>query len=238
MTRYAKLILCITAIIIISILLCLNAEAVMINPDDYIQAIKDSGELPDEVTITEPLTEESEQFLWNTLMKYLDGNEKVVAGIMGYFRRESGLKSNAVPRWFERDAIEKIDSSNWYTEAIDQGLNDRTTKEAFLLDNNKNLKRLGGYGLGQWHAEMYLDALYEFARTWDTTIGDAEMQCAFMVWSLQNQRTPVWKEIKNENNIYTVGRKIAYGYDGAAAESAGVIISYTVEYYKKYGTSN
>lgn len=238
MKRNAKLTLCITAIIIINILFCLTADAVMISQKDFIQEIKERGLVFDEVVITECMTEESEKFLWNTLMHYLDGNELITAGIMGYFRREGGLKSNALQKWQERNAIEKRDCCTWYTEEIDKGLKDGSTKEVFLKDNNENLRRYGGYGLGQWFAQEYLDALYEFAQEWDTTLGDAEMQCAFMIWSLQNQRTPVWEEIKNEKNIYTVGRKIGYLYDGANGDSADIIMCYSVEYYEKYGIGN
>ena len=239
MNRYAKLLVCITAIIIISILFCLNvyAEAVM-TPEEFIAEIKESGMVSDKVVITEAMTEESEQFLWDTLMKYLDGNEKLTAAIMGYFRRESGLKSNALQKWHLRNATEKRDSCIWYTEEIDKGLADGSTKEDFIKDENKNLRRYGGYGLGQWYAHMYLDALYDFAQIWGTTIGDAEMQCAFMVWSLKYQRTPTWNELQNINNIYTIGRWIGYGYDGANELSTGVIVEYTLEYYKKYGTGN
>ena len=236
MNRYVKTILCITAIIIISILFCLNAEAVMIDPDDYIAAIKESGKISEEVIITECKTEESEQFLWNTLMKYLDGNEKVVAGVMGYFRRESGLRSDAIQNWHWRDAAEERDSCAWYTQEIDKGLKNKSTREKFIKDDDKHLRRLGGYGLGQWYAELYLEAFYDFAHSWGTSIGDAEMQCAFMVWSLQQQKTPIWLDIKDEQNIYTVGRKLAYGYDGASDVSVHMIMEYAAEYYKKYGT--
>ena len=117
-------------------------------------------------------------------MKYLDGNEKITAGIMGYFRRESGLKSDALQNWHWRDAVEERDACAWYTAEINKGLEDGSTKEVFIKDNNKHLRRYGGYGLGQWYAEMYLEALYDFAQEWGTTLSDAEMQCAFMVWSL------------------------------------------------------
>ena len=238
MNRYAKTLICITAIIIISILFCLNvyAEAVM-TPEEFIAEIKESDLVSDKVVITECKSEEDEQFIWDTLMKYLDGNEKITAAIMGYFRRESGLKSNALQNWHWRDAVEEHDTCAWYAEQIDKGLADGSTKEDFVKDGNKKLRRYGGYGLGQWYADMYLDAFFDFAQIWGTTISDAEMQCAFMVWSLKHQRTPTWNELQKENNIYTIGRWIGYGYDGASDLSTGVIVEYTLEYYKKYGTS-
>ena len=32
--------------------------------------------------------------------------------------------------------------------------------------------------------EKYVSALYDFAQEWGTSIGDAEMQSAFMAWSI------------------------------------------------------
>ena len=87
MKRNAKLTLCITAIIIINILFCLTADAVMISQKDFIQEIKEKGLVFDEVVITECMTEESEKFLWDTLMRYRNGRNvmllKNVIAVLG-----------------------------------------------------------------------------------------------------------------------------------------------------------
>jgi len=42
-------------------------------------------------------------------------------------------------------------------------------------------------------SKPYLEALYNFAQEWGTSIGDAEMQCAFMAWSIKYQTPKLWK---------------------------------------------
>ena len=266
MNRYVKILLCITAIIIISILFCLtyseaaipeeiemaSSEAVMNDwqpptiksleatagpsptpsEDNTEFSIQSDEQLIEEKTwiVTECKNEEHEKFIWDTLMRELD-NEKIVAGIMGYFRRESGLKSNAIPAFYLHDVWEKCDSSAKYTALIDEGLEDGSSREILIEDTTH---RYGGYGLGQWFSTKYLNGLYDFAQDWGTSIGDAEMQCAFMAWSIQNQAPKCWERIKDETNIYQIGRDIAVWYDGASEIGQDMIIQYTVEYYNKY----
>jgi hypothetical protein len=43
---------------------------------------------------------------------------------------------------------------------IDAGLKDGSTRDLFL---NKDNKRCGGYGLGQWFQQHYLEELYDYA---------------------------------------------------------------------------
>lgn len=270
MNRYVKILLCITAIIIISILFCLtyseaaipeeiemaSSTAVMndwqpLTLEQALATTKPSPtpseekkafsmiELPVEKktwVVTDCKNEEHEKFIWDTLVRELD-NEKIAAGIMGYFKRESGLKSDAVPSFYLRDVWEKCDSSARYTAFLDAGLADGSTRDELVeIKFEDGSPRNGGYGLGQWFSSQYLNALYDFAQNWDTSIGDAEMQCAFMAWSIQNQSTECWKRIKDSNDIYQIGRDIAVWYDGASEIGQGLIIQYTVEYYNKYGS--
>ena len=270
MNRYVKIILCITAIIIISILFCLtyseaaipeeiemaSSTAVMndwqppliyntlaaTKPsptpseeklDCYIQVIEEPIEEKNWI-VTECKNEEHEKFIWDTLMRELN-NEKIVAGIMGYFKRESGLKSNAIPSFYLRDVWEKCDTSARYTAFLDAGLEDGSTRDELVeIKLEDGSPRNGGYGLGQWYSKRYLNKLYDFAQEWGTSIGDAEMQCVFMAWSIQNQTPDCWEKITKAKNIYDIGRYIAIWYDGASDEGQGMIIQYTVEYYNKY----
>ena len=270
MNRYVKIILCITAIIIISILFCLtyseaaipeeiemaSSTAVMNDwqppmlktmetttkpsptpSEDNMTILIEEKILPiEEKTwiVTQCKNEEHEKFIWDTLMRELN-NEKIVAGIMGYFKRESGLKSDAIPSFYLKDAWEKCDTSARYTEFLDSGLSDDSTREYLVeIKLEDGSPRNGGYGLGQWFSKRYLNKLYDFAQEWGTSIGDAEMQCVFMAWSIQNQTPECWDKIKDAKNIYQIGRDIAVWYDGASEEGQGMIIQYAVEYYNKY----
>ena len=271
MNRYVKIILCITAIIIISILFCLtyseaaipeeiemaSSTAVMndwqpVMIDQLLATTKpsptpseDNTEFFMQITnkpiveektwvVTECKNEEHEKFIWDTLMRELD-NEKIVAGIMGYFKRESGLKSNAIPSFYLYDVWKKCDSSAKYTAFLDAGLADGSTRDELVeIKLEDGSPRNGGYGLGQWFTPKYLNGLYDFAQEWGTSIGDAEMQCVFMAWSIQNQAPKCWERIKDADDIYQIGRDIAVWYDGASDIGQGMIIQYTVEYYNKY----
>lgn len=214
MKRITKITFCITAIIIISILFCLTSFA-------------------DNAVVTEYKSESANDIIYTALSQYLD-DEEIIAGIMGYFQRESKMRSDAIAGWPDRDSEKyNIDSSKDFTAKVDMGLKDGSTKEYFVEEVSCHL---GGYGLGQWMNEKYVSALYDFAQEWGTSIGDAEMQSAFMAWSIQHQTPKLWKQIQNENNVWIIGRKIGHLYDGTNSLGSETIASFAQEYYKKYGT--
>ena len=228
MKRITKFNFCITAIIIISILFCLtNSFAEKLQaPEEMVIQIKNG-------VITEHRTEEAEDFLWKTLMHYFDDNELIVAGVMGYFQRESQMRSDAIAGWATRDMQSGLDTSQEFTNEIDAGLKEGTTKEQFI---DQVHIQLGGYGLGQWVGLTYLSDFYDFAQKWGGSIADAEMQCAFMRYSLEYHTPELWQLIQEEDNAYIIGRKIGYLYDGTHELGAETIASYAQEYYKEYGT--
>ena len=143
------------------------------------------------------------------------------------------MRSNAIAGWATRDYRVHGDSSAIFTEEVDNGLHDGSTKKYFIEQVHYHL---GGYGLGQWMSKRYLEEFYDFAQEWGTSIGDAEMQCAFIVWSIENQSQRLWKEIIDENDLWIIGRKIGHLYDGTGELGSSTIASYAQEYYKKYGT--
>lgn len=227
MKRFTRIVFCVIAIIIISILFCQIAC--------YAEQPKEPQNLKIEckqVVVTQYKTKAAEEFLWETLSSMID-NEKIVAGIMGYFKRESELRSDAVAGWPVRDARTKTNFSMEFTQKVDEGLADGSTKEYFIEQVHIHF---GGYGLGQWLSENFLDKLYDFAQEHGTSIGDAEMQCAFVLWSMEHQTPKLWKEIQNETDIWIIGRKIGHYYDGTGELGSSTIASHANEYYKKYAT--
>ena len=235
MKRITKTIFCITAIIIISILFCLTCFGEDNSSSAVIQEPQYNIEMQiDKLTvITKYKKQASNDIIYDILSTHLD-NEKIIAGIMGYFKRESEMRSDAVAGWPQRDIRKKLDFSKDFTETVDAGLADGSTKDYFIEQVHIHF---GGYGLGQWMSKHYLEKLYEFAQEWGTSIGDAEMQCAFMVWSIEHQTPKLWKQIQDEKDIWTIGRKIGRLYDGTGELGSETIASYAVEYYKKYGTN-
>lgn len=84
-------------------------------------------------------------------------------------------------------------------------------------------------------SKHYLEELYNFAQEWGTSIGDAEMQCAFMIWSIEHQSPKLWEQIQDETDLWIIGRKIGRLYDGTGELGSETIASFAQEYYKKYG---
>ena len=223
MKRFTRISFCVIAIIIISILFC------------QIASYAEQGQLKIESktgVITQYKTKSAEDFLWKTLSEIID-NEKIVAGIMGYFKRESQMRSDAIAGWATRDKRQQVDTSQVFTQEVDAGLIDGSSKEYFIEQVSIHF---GGYGLGQWLSKKYLNELYDFAQEWGTSIGDAEMQCAFMIWSIEHQTPKLWEQIKDEKDIWIIGRKIGHLYDGTGSLGAETIASLAQGYYKEYGT--
>ncbi len=233
MKRFTRIFFCVIAIIIISILFC---QICSYGDNTFEENTKTEQQCAKieckEFVITQYKKEASNDFLWETLSKYVD-NEKIIAGIMGYFYRESSMRSDAIAGWGTRDKQQKCDTSLEFTIKVDEGLADGSSKEYFIKQVHTHF---GGYGLGQWMSERYLDKLYDFAQEWGTSIGDAEMQCAFTVWSIEHQTPKLWEQLQNETNILTIGRKIGHLYDGTGEFGSETIASLAQGYYKKYGT--
>ena len=148
---------------------------------------------------------------------------------MGYFYRESSYKSNAIGHWASLDKKTGKDNSTEFTDLINAGLEDGSTRATFI----KQSRRYGGYGLGQWYSKKYLGALFDFAQSYGAdTIADATMQCEFIVWSLQHQTPDLWKKILKLKSPETIGYVIGYIYDGSSA-GAGAMGSLAKQVYKK-----
>lgn len=234
MKRFTRIVFCVIAIIIISILFCLTcfgedstSPAVIEEPQCNIEM--QNNKIP---VVTKYKKQASNDIIYEALSQYLN-DEKIIAGIMGYFKRESEMRSDAVAGWPLRNNRSKIDFSQDFTEKVDVGLSDGSTKDYFIEQVHIHF---GGYGLGQWMSKHYLEALYDFAREWGTSIGDAEMQCAFMVWSIEYQTPKLWKQIIDEDDLWIIGRKIGRLYDGTGELGSETIASHAQEYYKKYTT--
>ena len=206
----------ITAIIIISILFC------------QITAYSDSQG----IVITKYKDEESEEWLWETLMKYTKGNKELTAGILGYFWRESFCQSDVVAGAYLLGPNHATELNQEFKQIIDKGLADGSSRDYFI---HALRYQYGGYGLGQWSSLSYNNELFDFAQKWGTSIADAEMQCAFTVKSIKEHPTELWELIQYETNVLEIGRYIGIYYDGSTF-GAKMIASKAEEYYKKYGT--
>ena len=165
----------------------------------------------EEYVVTEYQSEESEDYLWDCISEY-SPSDYITAGVIGYFERESCLRSDAVAGWCNAQSCFGLDLCGSFTEEVDSGLEDGSTKDVFM---EKSRDVHGGYGLGQWSSYHLTESLYEFAQDWGTSISDAEMQCAFVIESLQADEE-LWERLLTVKNAYHAGVLIAIWYEGTS----------------------
>ena len=221
-----KILICIFLfILIVSAFLPFEAEA--IGTTDTVEEIN----IEKDPVITKHKDEESEQWLWDTLMKYTDNNEKITAGILAVFKRESDYRSDAVHNWY---LFISTDICKEFVEKIDTGLMDGSTKDYFIEQCHYFN---GGFGLIQVWSVVQAKSLYNFARKYGTTtIADAEMQCVWAIQYFKETHPEVWDELLKMEKVSTIARKCAIYLDGASETGQGVIAYYADQLYKKYGT--
>ena len=178
--------------------------------------------------VTEYKSEESEQYLWDTISKY-SPSDTITAGILAMFWRESFYRSDATAHWATVLKNSWYDQAADFTATIDAGLADGSTKELFI---EKVHYVIGGYGLGMWYSATLLDQFYDFAQEWGTSISDAEMQCAFAVESMKGYED-LWEELQTIKDPALAGARIGLLYDGSSS-GYGYIGSQAKILYEKY----
>lgn len=121
----------------------------------------------------EPAAVDNAAVIWNFL-KSKGLNDYAVAGIMGNLEKESGLD----PCNLQNSYNKKLNISDAdYTAVVDAG-----AYPDFVTDK-------AGYGLVQWTYWSRKKALLDYAKTAGTSIGDLNMQLAFMWQELQGYKT-------------------------------------------------
>ncbi|MBP5461207.1 MAG: hypothetical protein J6Y20_03685 [Lachnospiraceae bacterium] len=180
-------------------------------------------------TITERKSKEAERFLWDELSVY-SPTDQITAAVLAYFWRESQYRSDAVAGWGNSLHGYGIDLCEKVTERTDKGLEDGSSRDYFL----KACRKYGGYGLGQWQSPSKVEALYDFAVGYGGSIGDAELQCAFVFDNLENGYPRLWKRLKKCKSAEKAGRLLAIYYDGT--KEGMYYIGYKAkQFYEKYG---
>lgn len=182
-----------------------------------------------EPIVTECKDEDSADYIWEELSKHSPSDE-ITAGVMGYFWRESGLRSDAVAGWNERNIGRERDICKEFTEIVDAGLHDGSSKDYFI---EMVTIYYGGYGLGQWLSLGYLEHFYDFVQEREGSISDAAIQCEFIFASMQ-QNDELWEMLLECETAAQTGRRIAIWYDGASWEGVNYISTLAHEFYKEY----
>ncbi len=144
-----------------------------------------------------------EEKIWNYLLSNI-GNKFGTAGLMGNLYAESGLQANNMENAYEKK-LGYNDSS--YTEAVDNG-----TYTNFVHD-------ACGYGLAQWTYHTRKQNLLNYAKAHNKSIGDIDMQLAFLIQELNVNYPGVMSTLKNATSIREASDKVLKHFENPADQS-------------------
>ena len=148
-------------------------------------------------------------------------NAYAAAGLMGNLYAESGLNANNLQNSYSK----KFNMSDAeYTAAVDNG-----SYTNFAHDK-------AGYGLAQWTYYSRKQALFDYAKAAAASIGDLNMQLAFLWQELQGYKS-VMKVLKAATSVRAASDSVLTGYEKPADQSEAVQkkrAEYGQKYYDKY----
>lgn len=162
----------------------------------------------------------NEKKIWDTLLAAI-GNPFGVAGLMGNLYAESALKPTNLQNSYERKLGYTDDT---YTAAVDGGAYDN-----FVRDK-------AGYGLAQWTYWSRKEKLLAFARECGASIGDLDMQLAFLLKELEGYSS-VLRTLKSAASVKEASDAVMTGYERPANQSESAKAkrtSYGQRYYDEY----
>lgn len=163
----------------------------------------------------------NEKLIWYFL-KSRGYSDVAAAGTMGNFKAECALKFDNLQSTFEK-SLGMTDEQ--YTKAVDDG-----TYTNFIHDG-------AGYGLAQWTYWSRKAALYNFAKSCLSSIGDPFMQLCFFDKELKGSYKTVYNALMKASTVREASDVILLQYEKPANQSEAVQIkraSYGEAFYKKY----
>lgn len=163
--------------------------------------------------------------VWNYLIRTI-GNAYGVAGLMGNLYAESGLKANNLQNSYEKK-LGFTDES--YTTAVDNG-----SYTNFVRDS-------AGYGLAQWTYWSRKQALKNYADIKNASIGNLDMQLAFLIKELSDNYPSVLSALKNARSVLEASNAVLINYERPANQGTSVQktrASYGQKYYDLYFRGN
>ena len=160
----------------------------------------------------------------STIWEFLTGkglNAYAVAGLMGNLYAESGLAANNLQNSYST----KLGMSDEeYTAAVDNG-----SYTNFVHDS-------AGYGLAQWTYYSRKQALYDYAKAAGASIGNLDMQLAFLWQELQGYKS-VMEKLTAATSVRAASDAVLLGYEKPADQSEAVQekrAEYGQSFYNKY----
>ena len=166
----------------------------------------------------------NEQKIWNYL-KAQGLNACGAAGLMGNLYAESGLSPTNLQNTFEK-RLGYTDTA--YTEAVDSGAYANFAKDS------------AGYGLAQWTYWSRKANLLSYAQAAGKSIGDLEMQLAFLMKELKESYASVLSALKTAASVREASDIVLTKFERPADQSEAAKIrraGYGQGYYDKYAGS-
>lgn len=166
----------------------------------------------------------NEKKIWDTLLAAI-GNPFGVAGLMGNLYAESALRPNNLQNSYEKKLGYTDDT---YTAAVDSGAYDN-----FVRDK-------AGYGLAQWTYWSRKEKLLAFARERGASIGNLDMQLAFLLKELEGYSS-VLRTLKSAASVKEASDAVMTGYERPANQSESAKdkrASFGQRYYDEYAGSS
>lgn len=162
--------------------------------------------------------------IWNYLLGKL-GNAYGVAGLMGNIYAESSLLSINLQNT-GNTKLGKTDAE--YTEAVDDGSYTNFVKDGY------------GYGLCQWTYYTRKQALLDYAEEQKASIGNLDMQLAFIYKELSESYKTVLSTLKSATSVKEASDAVLTKYEKPADQSDSVKTKragYGQTYYDKYAVT-
>ena len=166
----------------------------------------------------------NDKYIWDFLLLEYK-NMYGVAALMGNLYVESKLKSVYLQSSYAR----KLGmTSEEYTIAVDDGSYDN-----FVHDS-------AGYGLAQWTYWSRKQALYDYCKQHNKSIGNLDAQLDYLIKELSSYKTVV-EAIKNASSVREASDIIAKKYERPADQSEKALAnraSFGTKFYEKYATED
>ena len=167
-------------------------------------------------------TEDNAKAIWDRLYTEIQ-NPYGVAGVMGNFMAESGLRANNLQNSFEK-SLGMTDEQ--YTAAVDNG-----TYTNFIQDR-------AGYGLYQATFWSIKESLLNFAKASGKSIGDRDMQVNHFLKMMREEYTAIWKVLTTAKSVREASDAVLLKFERPADQSEAVQVKragYGEEFLAKYG---
>lgn len=185
-------------------------------------ATKVTAALGGSTATTEPAAAtNNEKAIWDYLYGKI-GNAYGVAGLMGNLYAESALRPNNLQNTYEKSlGLSDVQ----YTAKVDDG-----SYTNFVKDS-------AGYGLAQWTYWSRKQALQEYAKASGKSIGDLDMQLAFIWKELSEGYKALLKTLQTVTSVTDASTAVLTQYERPADQGASVQAkraTYGQTYYDKY----